>query len=395
MKRTLLCLVTICMGAASFGQSGSDINIIPQPVSVKRLQGNFTLSASPVIEADAAGLPVANYLAKKLTAATGYTVAVKQGLSTASGAIRLSLTNDKKANKEQYLLKSGAAGISITASDAAGLFYGVQTLLQLFPAAIESKTTVTGKAWTVPAAEILDYPRFGWRGLMFDLSRHFFTKQEVKDFIDQMARYKFNLLHMHLTDDQGWRIEIKSYPKLTTVGAWNVKKTGTFNTFSDPTPDEPRDFGGFFTQDDIRELVAYAKAQYVNILPEVDIPGHSLAAIASYPELSCTPGEYKVNSGEKFMVWPPKGHFYGLLDNTLCPANEQVYVFLDKMFTEIAALFPFEYIHMGGDETARNFWEKNDQIKALMKKENLKDLNEVQSYFVKRVEKIIESKGKK
>ena len=395
MKRTLLYLLTICIGATCFGQPGNDINIIPQPVSVKRLQGNFTLPASPVIETDAAGLPVANYLAKKLTTATGYTVAVKQGLTAGSGAIQLSLSNDKKANKEQYLLKSGAAGISIAASDAAGLFYGVQTLLQLLPAAIESKTAVAGKSWTVPAAEILDYPRFGWRGLMFDLSRHFFTKQEVKDFIDQMARYKFNLLHMHLTDDQGWRIEIKSYPKLTSVGAWNVKKTGTFNLFSDPLPDEPRDFGGFFTQDDIRELVAYAKAQYVNILPEVDIPGHSLAAIASYPELSCTPGDYKVNSGEKFMVWPPKGHFYGLLDNTLCPANEQVYVFLDKMFTEIAALFPFEYIHMGGDETARNFWEKNEQIKALMKKEKLKDLNEVQSYFVKRVEKIIESKGKK
>ena len=395
MKRTLLYLITVCIGAASSAQTGNDINVIPQPVSVKQLQGNFTLPANPVIETDAAGLPVANYLGKKLTVATGYSVAVKQGLTGANGAIQLSVNGDKKANKEQYLLKSGSAGISITASDPAGLFYGVQTLLQMLPAAIESKTAMAGKAWTVPAAEILDYPRFGWRGLMFDLSRHFFSKQEVKDFIDQMARYKFNLLHMHLTDDQGWRIEIKSYPKLTSVGAWNVKKTGTFNLFSDPLPDEPRDYGGFFTQDDIRELVAYAKAQYVNILPEVDIPGHSLAAIASYPELSCTPGEYKVNSGEKFMVWPPKGHFYGLLDNTLCPANEQVYVFLDKMFGEIAALFPFEYIHMGGDETARNFWEKNEQIKALMKKEKLKDLNEVQSYFVKRVEKIIESKGKK
>ncbi len=395
MKRTILCLAAICIGAGSFGQTAADISIIPQPVSVKRLDGSYTLPANAVIETDAGGLSVANYLSKKIAVATGLPVTIKQGLSAGSGAIQLSLVNDQKANKEQYLLRSGAGGISITASDPAGLFYGVQTLLQLLPAAIESKTAVAGKVWTVPAAEILDYPRFGWRGLMFDVSRHFFTKQEVKEFIDQMARYKFNLLHLHLTDDQGWRIEIKSYPKLTTVGAWNVKKTGTFNTFSDPAPDEPRDFGGFFTQDDIRELVAYAKAQYVNIMPEVDIPGHSLAAIASYPELSCTPGNYNVNSGEKFMVWPPKGHFYGLIDNTLCPANEQVYVFLDKVFTEIAALFPFEYIHMGGDETARNFWEKSEQIKALMKKEKLKDLNEVQSYFVKRVEKIVESKGKK
>jgi len=227
------------------------------------------------------------------------------------------------------------------------------------------------------------------------VSRHFFTKQEVKEFIDEMARYKFNLLHLHLTDDEGWRVEIKSYPKLTEVGAWNVKKTGTYGTFSEPTADEPRNYGGFFTQDDIRELVAYASSQFVNILPEIDVPGHSMAAVASYPDLSCTPGNYTVNSGEKFMVWPPKGHFYGLVDNTLCPANDKVYTFLDKVFTEIAALFPFEYIHMGGDETARNFWEKSPQIKSLMEKEKLKSLDEVQSYFVKKVEKIVESKGKK
>ena len=269
--------------------------------------------------------------------------------------------------------------------------------MQWLPKERTSKSVIKDVSRTAPCVEIRDYPRFGWRGLMFDVSRHFFTKEEVKEFIDDMAKYKFNLLHMHLTDDQGWRIEIKSLPKLTSVGAWNVKKTGTFNTFSPPAPDEPRTHGGFYTHDDIKEIIRYAKDQFINILPEVDIPGHSLAAIASYPELSCTPGadKYKVNSGEPFMVWPPGGHFYGLVDNTLCPANEKVYKFLDKVFTEVAELFPFEYIHMGGDETARNFWEKSDAIKALMKKEKLKNLDEVQSYFVKRVEKIIESKGKK
>src|SRR5215510_13396129 len=221
---------------------------------------------------------------------------------------------------------------------------------------------------------------------MFDVSRHFFTKEQVKEFIDDMVRCKYNLLHWHLTDDQGWRMEIKSLPKLTSVGAWNVKKTGTFGTFSAPAADEPRDFGGFYTQADIKEIVQYAKDRFVNILPEVDIPGHSLAAIASYPELTSTPGTYAVNSGEKLMVWPGGGqHFYGLIDNSLCPAKENVYVFLDKVFTELAQLFPFEYIHMGGDETARNFWEKSPDIKELMKREKLKDLNEVQSYFVKRV----------
>ncbi len=230
---------------------------------------------------------------------------------------------------------------------------------------------------------------------MFDVSRHFFTKDEMKRYIDDMSKYKFNLLHLHLTDDQGWRIEIKSLPRLTEVGAWNVRKTGTFGTFSKPDSTEPRDYGGFYTQDDISELVQYAKERYVNILPEIDIPGHSMAALAAYPELSGTPGKYYVNSGEKFMEWPASGHFYGLIDNTLSPAKENVYAFLDKVFTEIAALFPFEYIHMGGDETARNYWEKSEDIKKLMAREKLKNLDEVQSYFVKRVGKIISAKGKK
>jgi hexosaminidase len=170
--------------------------------------------------------------------------------------------------------------------------------------------------WSIPAVEITDYPRFGWRGLMLDVSRHFFGVKEVKEFIDDMAAYKYNLLHMHLTDDQGWRIEIKSLPKLTSVGAWRVDKTGTFGTFSKPEPNEPKTYGGFFTQDDIKEIVQYAKDRFINVMPEIDMPGHSLAAIAAYPDLTCTPGTYQVNSGEQFMVWPPSGHFYGLLDNT-------------------------------------------------------------------------------
>jgi hexosaminidase len=240
----------------------------------------------------------------------------------------------------------------------------------------------------------MDYPRFAWRGLMFNVARHFFTKEDVKAYIDEMVKYKYNLLHLHLTDDQGWRIEIKSLPKLTEVGAWRVDKTGTFGTFTPPTADEPRTYGGFYTQDDIKEIIKYAADRFVNILPEVDVPGHSMAAVASYPEISCTPGTYRVNSGEKFMQWTDTG-FYALVDNTMCPANDKVYELLDKVFTEVAQLFPFEYIHMGGDECAKNFWEKSDAIKQLMQKEGLKDMHEVQSYFVKKVEKIIESKGKK
>ncbi|MGB4775123.1 MAG: family 20 glycosylhydrolase, partial [Daejeonella sp.] len=251
--------------------------------------------------------------------------------------------------------------------------------------------------WDIPCVEITDYPRFGWRGLMFDVARHFFTKNEVKQYIDNMVRYKYNLLHLHLTDDEGWRLEIKSLPRLTEVGAWNVKKVGYFGTFSPPLPDEPRDYGGFYTQDDIKELITYAKDRFVDVLPEIDVPGHSLAAIASYPELSCTPEakNYKVRSGEQIMDWSASPGPKALIDMTLCPANEKVYEFLDKVITEVAQLFPFEYIHMGGDECAKNFWAKSDSIKALMDREGLNNLTEVQSYFEKRVEKIVESKGKK
>jgi hexosaminidase len=212
-----------------------------------------------------------------------------------------------------------------------------------------------------------------------------------------MVRYKYNLLHLHLTDDEGWRIEIKGLPKLTEVGAWNVKKVGYFGTFSPPTPDEPRNYGGFYTQEDIKELVRYAKDRFVDILPEIDVPGHSLATVVSYPELSCTPGveKYSVRSGEQIMDWSKGAPPIALVDNTLCPANEKVYQFLDKVITQVAELFPFEYIHMGGDEAPHNYWEKTPAIKTLMQKEGLKNMFEVQSYFTKRVQKIVQSKGKK
>jgi hexosaminidase len=376
--------------------------IIPEPVSFVKKNGEYLFKEKIVIASDNSSEPVTKIitmLKEKLNAATGFSIVSQTGKDEKAGiSLSINKNADPQIGKEGYqMLVTAEDGVMIRANEAAGLFYGVQTFLQLLPASIESRSVVKNISWSVPAVEITDYPRFGWRGLMFDVSRHFFTKEQVKDHIDQMVKYKLNLLHLHLTDDEGWRIEIKSLPKLTSVGAWRVNRTGTFGNFIPPTADEPRDYGGFYTQDDIRDLVQYAKDRFVNILPEVDVPGHSLAAIVSYPELSCTPGaeKYNVRSGEKIMEWPASGHFYGLVDNTLCPANEKVYQFLDKVFTEVAQLFPFEYIHMGGDETARNFWKKTPQIKELMKKENLKNLDEVQSYFVKKVEKIVESKGKK
>jgi len=375
--------------------SNAQINIIPAPSSVKQGTGNFIVGPSTVLQFSSNDADVKR-IADNLNAAFKRSVGfeLKAGTSS-SNVIQLVLNSNASLGNEGYQLSVTGTVVKITANKPAGLFYGVQSLLQLFPPEIESKSVVKNIQWKLPVVEIQDQPRFGWRGTMLDVSRHFFTKEEVKSFLDDMAKYKYNTLHFHLTDDQGWRIEIKSLPKLTQVGAWNVKKTGRFNYFTPPADDEPRNYGGFYTQEDLKELIKYAKERFIEILPEIDIPGHSLAAVASYPELSCTPGNYKVNSGEPFMDWHNDGTFTARVDNTLCPANEKVYEFLDKVFTEVAAIFPHPYIHMGGDECAKNFWEISPQIKALMQREKLKDMHEVQSYFVGRVSKIMTAKGKK
>ena len=390
MKKVSLLFCSCMVWFTSFGQTAkNNLAIIPEPVNVITKKGEFILPKHIIIQAGGgAGLmPVTGYLKNKLIAATGDVVIVKSP-SAAPAAIKLMLASkpDAVLGKEGYHLWVTKKGITIKANEPAGLFYGVQTLVQLLPKEIESSTVVPHVKWAAPCVDITDYPRFAWRGLMFDVSRHFFTKAEVKQYIDQMVRYKLNLLHLHLTDDEGWRVEIKSLPRLTTVGAYNVKKIGQFGTFFAPTPDEPRNYGGFYTQGDIKELVQYAQEHFVNILPEIDVPGHSMAAVVAYPELSCTPGadKFVVRSGERQQT-----------DNTLNPASEKTYEFLDKVVTEVAQMFPFGYIHMGGDECNKTFWAKSDSVTALMKRENLTDYQQVQSYFEKRLEKIVESKGKK
>ncbi len=380
-------------------QEDNQLNLLPVPVKSIRTAGYFTLQKEISIEAPSVKSlePTLQFLKQRLSIPTGYKVSINNQPSSASIKLILNQQTDPLIGKEGYHLSVKANSVTLRANEAAGLFYGVQSLIQLLPAAIENNKLASATTWKIPCVEITDYPRFGWRGLMFDVSRHFFTKQEVKDFIDQMARYKFNVLHWHLTDDEGWRIEIKSLPALTTKGSKRVDKTGYFGTFWPPLPNEPLNYGGFYTQEDIKEVVQYAKEHFVEILPEIDVPGHSLAAIVSYPELSGTPGaeNYRVRSGEKIMDWHTNGTFSALINNTLNPSSEKVYTFLDKVFTEVAALFPFDYIHVGGDECAKNFWEKNEEVKLLMKKEGLNSMNEVQAYFEKRVGKIISSKGKK
>ena len=398
-KQILFLLFFLLSFSANSQVTTNSISIIPQPAHILKGTGHFTFPKEIFIHApDSPELvKTISILSERLSLPSGNHVNFATSSNGATIQLLLNDSDDSQLGKEGYTLSVTHTGIKIKANKPAGLFYGVQTLLQLLPSQIESKVLVKNINWVVPIVEIQDFPKLGWRGLMFDVARHFFTKDEVKQYIDAMSKYKYNVLHLHLTDDEGWRIEIKGYPKLTEIGAWNVKREGEFGDFIPPLANEPRNYGGFYTQEDIKELVRYAKDRFIEIMPEVDVPGHSLAAIASYPELSCTPDavNYKVRSGEKIMDWsggaPPKA----LLDNTLCPANELAYSFMDSVISQLATLFPFEYIHLGGDEAPINFWQKNEQIKALMAREGIKNSTEVQGYFTRRVEKIVESKGKK
>ncbi len=369
------------------------ISIIPEPYQMTKGMGTYTLPKSIAINAPSSANAISDIMAGKLRTTTGRVVYFTKN----KPSIDLQIINDANLGTEGYTLDINEKGIQIKANGNAGLFYGWKTIMQLLPAAVYSNTLQTNANWSLPFVSIIDKPRFGWRGMMLDVSRHFFSKEDVKTFIDDMARYKLNRFHWHLTDDQGWRIEIKSLPRLTSVGAWRADRKGKWSNITTPALDEPKTYGGFYTQEDIKEVVAYAKARFIEVIPEVDIPGHSMAMNTAYPFLSTTPNyPYQVNAGDEFMDWEGvNGHVAARIDNSLDPSNEKVYEYLDKIFGEIAPLFPFEYIHTGGDENAKNNWAKSANVQALMKKEGLKDINEMQSYFVRRVQKIVNSKGKK
>jgi hexosaminidase len=384
-------MLTITNG---YGQNTA-AQLIPQPAELKQLSGTFHLTSSSGISFDKPeGRKTAEMLAQKLNLPTGFSLKAQQGKA---GVIQLLLndTKDAKLGKEGYSFEATSSTVVIKANETAGLFYGIQTLLQLLPKEIESKSVVKGN-WTIPAVKITDYPRFAWRGVMLDVSRNFFSKEDVKKYIDQMARFKYNTFHWHLTDDNGWRIEIKSLPKLTEVGAWRVPRFGHFGDRPAAKPGEAATDGGFYTQQDIKEIISYAQDRNVTIIPEIDIPGHSMAAIAAYPELSCTKNpNTKVDPGTNFAEWFGNGTFKMFTENALNPSDEKVYEFLDKVFTEVAALFPNQYIHVGGDECYKGFWAQDEGCQALMKKLKIRHVEDLQGYFMNRIEVILKSKGKK
>jgi len=366
----------------------SQHHIIPFPVSYETTDATFSFQNEIFLKSEIKDAKAKPYIYQlhEFLSQNGITVVDKK---LKHNAIHVSL--HKKAiaelGDEGYKLEVTSTIIKLSANKAAGIFNGIQTLKQLF--LLNNNKQIAG-------CSIIDYPRFQWRGLMLDVSRHFFTVDEVKAYINQMSAYKLNVLHWHLTDDQGWRIEIKSLPKLTEIGAWRVERYGRFGkNRAVPKLNEKASYGGFYTQEQIKDIVKFAQDRNITIVPEIDVPGHSMAALAAYPELSVKKEPKYVAPGTKFSEWYGNGKFKMLIENTLNPTDEKVYEFIDKVFTEVAQLFPGDYIHMGGDEAYHGYWDENKDVQKFMKKHKIKDTHELQSYFVKRVEKIISSKGKK
>ena len=360
------------------------LTLIPQPQEMKVGADHFKLTRRAAITLDTSNpqlMGIARYFNNKVTSATGFEIPVEK-----HGNIEFKLTDDTALGAEGYRLQVKHGDIIITAHQPAGIFYGVQTLLQMLPPEIKNSQKQKGIDWTVPCTDITDKPQFAWRGLMLDVSRHWFTKEEVKKYIDELAEYKMNVFHWHLTDDQGWRLEIKSLPRLTEVGAWRAPRVGQWWQRAPQQPGEETTYGGFYTQEDVKEVLAYAAERYVRVIPEIDVPGHSLAALVAYPDLACMKAPSAVGVGNKF---------YGEDENTLCVGKDATFEFMDKVLTEVAALFPDEYVHIGGDECFKGFWHKCPRCQARMKAENLKNENELQSYFIHRMESILKEKGKK
>ncbi len=350
--------------------------LVPLPVSATYGTESFTINEKTTIFCTKETKREARKLQQMLNPATGYPL--KLARKGESNSIRLSIDKRAELPAEGYLLHADSRGISITGADAAGLYWGMQTLRQLLPAQIYQDTKQNSIAWTVGQADIKDYPRFGWRGMMLDCSRQFFSAKVVKQYIDWLAVHKINIFHWHLTDDQGWRIEIKKYPLLTQKGAWRGPNEVLQPAFGSGN----NRYGGYYTQKEIKEIVRYAAERHVNILPEIDIPGHSRAVTASYPEALCQTSDTSLSvQGEKQNVW--------------CAGREENFRMLDDIFGEVARLFPFAYIHIGGDEVNKNYWSSCPRDQQLMREKGMTSVDQIQNYFIRRIQAIITQKGKK
>jgi len=344
-----------------------NLAVIPQPTEVIQTKGTFNLNNKTKIACSGKLDSKAEYLADFLKPASGFNLEIIEE-SHKNNVISLSLDSSlHDLGEEGYKLEVQRKRVHITAFSESGIFYGIQSLRQLFP--------VQNHSWKIHCVSLTDYPRFQWRGLMIDCSRTFWSKEYIKRYIDLLAFYKMNILHLHLVDDQGWRIEIKKYPELTNQGA-----------FFPETYAEPAERQGFYTQNDIKEIVTYAFERNVTIIPEIEMPGHVLSALSVFPDLSCGGGPFEIHP---FFEGP------GIHKDIYCAGNEEVFRFLENVLDEVFQLFPAEYIHIGGDEAPKDRWEKCPKCQGRMMVEGLNDEFELQSWFIRRIEKYINQQGKK
>lgn len=378
--RSIVLSVFFLLFSGHFGFAQQNPSIIPQPAELSLKGGVFKIDANTVIQfntADSKLKATADYLNSQVNRLSGNTLSYNK---PASKNIYFNLIQLPQGGAEGYVLDVQKESIRIKASDPAGIFYGIQSLLQTLP------QVRTNAPLTVPCMEVKDQPRFKWRGMHLDVSRHFFSVDVVKQYIDLMAMYKMNTFHWHLVDDPGWRMEIKKYPKLTSVGAWRVNQNDkVWGARPQAQPGQQADYGGYYTQAQLKEVVAYAKARNITIVPEIEMPGHVASAIAAYPNLSCTQQPQLPMTG---------GNYSGVSSN-YCASSEEVYTFLQDVLTEVLAIFPSTYIHIGGDEVDKTAWKKCARCQAKMKLEGLKNEEELQSYFIKRMEQFLLSKKRK
>ena len=377
-KYWLLLIVHLTM---TFCFSDTLYSIIPQPVKLQPQEGVFEIQPDTLIVADKKAKPLAATLNEMLSPAMGFSLKTVKRSKQKENLIQLRLNSslENTLGSEGYNLIVTEKQIQLQAADKAGIFYGLVTLKQLLPKEIYNQTKVNEATWNVPCVQIEDYPRFQWRGMHLDVCRHFMPKEFVKKYIDLIALHKMNVFHWHLTEDQGWRIEIKKYPKLTEVGAW--RKETVIGRNSDEYDGKPH--GGFYTQEEVREIVAYAKERFITVVPEIEMPGHSQAALAAYPEFSCTGGPFEVRTK------------WGVEENVYCAGNDETLEFLQDVLKEVLKLFPSEYIHIGGDECPKTRWEKCPKCQARIKAEGLKDEHELQSWFVKQIDNFLTKKGRR
>lgn len=382
LMKKLFISVMLSLIIGQVSQAQSIVNIIPKPQEITYGQGSFQLDKHTTISFENCRVEDVDLFIKQLRQASHYPMMEKKQSSNTIAFIldkKLDLPSD-----EGYQLDVSAKKITVKAKTAHGLFNASQSLRQLLPSAIETTNSIANEStWSIPAVVIKDYPRYHWRGYMKDVSRTFYTINTVKKYLDAMALYKMNTFHWHLTDDQGWRIEIKKYPKLTAENA----------TVFHRTEKQPAERSGFYTQEQIKEVVQYAKERNITIVPEIDVPGHSWPTILAYPTLGVNKNSYPNHIFPFVSSWGYWGNQF--TPNTLDPTKEMTYQFLDDVFTEIASLFPGSYIHFGGDEVRHDLWEKEPHVQDFMKQHQIADVKALQSYFVQRVSAIIVQKGKK